>query len=242
MDPYEKQEQLFQDFETKLNETDALQQHKDGLLSLMDEVRYSHLIHPFTLQVIGDRVGVRWELPDATISVMFGPDYDWEYHLIHHMKMSEGNVFVKRIDYAGGPPLIHEGTPYYWLPEEILVILSVPEPFRVQYTPLLTPDEYQVEWETNNYDGMISGYIRYKNRLHYADCIEETPYEHVRVFAVYHLSTWHRMFAWFDHLKWYAAFGNKWLWKFHYWSVEKRNRMFGSPAQRYGDPVAYFVR
>lgn len=172
------------------------------------------------------RIGVKWDLPDGYVSVLFGPGEAWEWEA-HSVERDPSNSrddgsdasFEVQYRHAGSYSFKIKDTPYYFLPDEVEELVSIPDTFVGTYEPMLKPYQYQVVWVTNRYDGMLSGYVRHDNELHYFDMTEETDFKRNRVFAVYKLSKWEQFNAWRKYHWWHTALANRVYWKI-YWKIQ----------------------
>ena len=186
------------------------------------------------------KIGVKWTLPDGYVSVLFGPGEDWEWEAY----TIERDFSVDRND--GSDPSVeityrHNGacsfkireTPYYYLPDEIEELVSIPDSFEGTYEPMLKKHQYNIVWVTNRYDGMLSGYAVVDNRLCYFDMVEETDFKSHRMFAMFELSLWERFNAWRRYHAWHSALSNKTYWKVYWWWRNFTHQRRKSPEEHW---------
>lgn len=187
------------------------------------------------------RIGVRWNLPDGYVSVLFGPEEDWEWeaHTVERLIPGEtdGSDSSFEISYRhnGACSFKLRDTPYYYLPDEVEELVSDPDVFGGTYEPRLKPHQYNIIWVTNKYDGMLSGYVMVNNRLCYFDMIEETEFKRNRIFAIFELSVWERFNAWRQHHLWNLAMVNKTYWKVYWWWKNFTRKRHKSPEEHWAD-------
>ena len=73
----------------------------------------------------------------------------------------------------------------------------------------------KVQWTTGKYDGMLSGYVKHNNKLHFAECVDETHFTRDRMFPVYELSLIERVLAWIRYFKWEYTVSTRWAWQLY---------------------------
>lgn len=250
MTQYEEH-QLF--FEARFAEIKTLgftPEQEEKFEDFFEQYQHMHDVEPFEVLSDQGRPAVKWTLKNGSIYVVWNDNDTWEY-LATRDKSDEKFGYKEEYSYSGGPTfsIVEERNNnrnhhYYCLPDgaEKMIIKKVE--WSKDYKPL---DRWCVtlEWVTSRYDGTQGGYCRYKNRLHYFHCIEETDLERHRMFAMYHLTTWQRIKAWYTHLKWYISHGNRLLYALNWWNWRD---LFGIQrkyswdfAKKYGEPVAYFT-
>lgn len=235
----------------KLNE---LREFVNGTNVVVEEVQFERLydllmdsmcdvrMKPFTTQVSrtssvistcvipappipNSRIGVKWDLPDGYVSVLFGPGDNWEWEArsierdCSNLRDDEESdpSFEVRYRHVGACSFKIRDTPYYYLPDEMEELVSIPDTFVGTYEPMLKPYQYQVVWVTNKYDGMLAGYARHDTELHYFDVVEETDFKRNRMFAVYKLSKWEQFNVWRQYHWWHTALASKVYWKLYRW-------------------------
>lgn len=197
-------------------------------------------VYPFTFQQVKGWPGIRWDIPTGYCSVLFSPDDDtW----LFDAKFTEPNDnkyipgMTTTFFYRGQPSFTitqkdETEKPYYVLPDEIDKKIKLEDTFEKEYCPLINNQLVNVLWETNRYDGMISGYVEYSGRIFYADMVDETPFERNRMFALYELSFLERLWMVLSMARWnlirtYTIF---WKWWFWYQNVKlkiRANNSFG---------------
>lgn len=188
-------------------------------------------LRPFTTQVALNKVGVKWVIESGYVSVWFGPgdDWSWEAHAIEQLEATSeedsDNSFAITYEHSGKCSFRVSGKPYYHFPDEVEELIAEPDTFDGEYLPRLKPYQYEIVWVTNKYDGMLSGYVRVDNKIHYCDVVEETEFTSNRMFAVYELSFWERLKVWRRYHWWHLVIANSTLWKYHWWFAGlKRHR------------------
>lgn len=249
---YEDHVALFEKKYEELNQLPISEELMTIVDDFLNNYHYCHIVQPFEIKLVEGRVNIMWTVEHACVSVFLGTDETWEWHaLVDAHEMGKYGIHQRKFDYIGPPSFYidkKDGTrqPYYVLPDEVDKMFKI----RVEFSKDYNPVRYwqcPVEWVTGKYDGMLSGYCRYKNRLHYFDCIEETDIERHRMFAVYYLTRWQRMCAWYLHMIWIWSYGSKLLRKFIWWDWRKtfgfKSKAFVriDPKDLYGDPVAFFT-
>lgn len=187
-------------------------------------------LRPFTTQAACNKVGVKWALEDGYVSVWFGPGdkWSWEARTIERQLTTNDadvdNSFKIAYDHSGDCSFRIDGEPHYHFPDEVEELIAEPDAFEGEYTPLLKPYQYEVVWVTDKYDGMLSGYVRFDNKLHYCGLVEETEFTSRRMFAVYELSLWERLMVWRRYHWWHLVVTSPTLWKYHWWLVGLKRR------------------
>lgn len=173
---------------------------------------------PAAAQLVDGRYGVRWDFEQGFLSVLFGPDDNWEWEtkaIVGKPGDEDCSGYTRHIRYAGKPSFVLHEQPYYTFPDEVDKIISIPEPFEKQYEPMIPKREYKVLWHTNYWDGMLAGYCEYKGNICYFNNVDETTFTHNRMFAVYQLSLYEKTLALFHHYKWNITLYNRTLWDLH---------------------------
>lgn len=187
-------------------------------------------LRPFTTQVAVDRVGVKWTVSEGSVVVWFGPNEDWSWgartaeRTLSTNNEDSDDSFEVTYHHSGKCSYRINGDPRYLLPSEVEELISEPDTFEGTYAPILKPYDYEIVWVTNKYDGMLSGYVRFNEKLHYFNLIEETEFSRRRMFAVYELSAFERLNAWRRYHWWHAVIANSLLWKYHWWFDGMKNR------------------
>lgn len=214
--------------------------HFDRLYDLLTDSMCDVRMKPFTVQLVQNKIGVRWNLDDGYVSVLFGPDntWEWEAHGVEQDRTAcrdDGSDPSFEVNYrhCGSYSFKLGDTPYYYLPNEVEELVSIPDTFVGTYEPMLKTYQYQVVWVTNRYDGMLSGYVRCDNELHYFDMVEETDFKRNRMFAVYKLSKWEQFNVWRKYHWWHTALANKVYWNV-YWKIQRLKRR-KSPEEHRAD-------
>lgn len=168
-----------------------------NLDSFLDEFWCGTKVKPFRFQMIASKIGVRWEWDHGFVSVIFGPDNQWEwYSESDAVEMKTYGIYKRILQYSGDPSFVIDNKPYYSLPEEIETIITLPDLFSKEYDPIISGRNLTVVWVTNRYDGMLSGYCTMDRRIYYFDMIDETDFTQARMFAVYALSWGERIATW----------------------------------------------
>ena len=206
---------------------------KDAELLTSDANQLKHLgsfldaissrVKPCRAQLINSKVGVRWEWDTGYVSVLFGSDDSWEW--ISESASCFGGckeyIFDKKYSFSGGSSYTSKSIrgpiygPIYWLPEEVLNLIKVPDTFEGTYEPMIEKHNYDVVWETSRYDGMLAGYCQYKGKLHLFEHVEETEFERHRMFAVFELPFLERITVWWRYHAWHTTLYNHVLWNMH---------------------------
>lgn len=220
------------------NQTDNIQQVindaknvgvQEPLLTYLDEFLESYWgmtkVKPFTFQLVNGNPGVRWDFEDGSLSVVFEPDNQWSYKL-HHVAVNDryNPNCETTITFRGGPSFTIDrenepNHPFYVLPDNVEKFVKLPDIVNEeQYQPMFKSHSVCVLWETNRYDGMISGYVWCKQHgICYAKMIAETEFERNRVFAIYKLSLFEKIAKTLAFKRWRLVMKNqllyKWWWR-----------------------------
>lgn len=189
-------------------------------------------LKPFVINRFGDSIGVWWDHGDDHVWALFSPhttDWEWSATTVQTDGNGEdGNTdYIATYRHRGQCSFTSSvtGEPHYFFPDAVEQIVSTPDEFKQEYHPVLAPHEYTISWITNKYDGMLSGYCRYKNKLHYVTMVEETDYQRRRMYAIYELSSWERVAAYYQHAKWLFMLQTRWAWNLYCkWHAFKRKR------------------
>lgn len=182
-------------------------------------------LRPFNVQQdIDGSIRIRWDYDLTHVNVLFFADCDdwhWDATTIHQdtsmRHLDANNSYVCSYSHHGMCSFRVKNTPYYALPDVVEQLISTSDEFKGLYHPLLKKHEYHVNWVTNRYDGMLSGYCSLKGKLHYFDNVEETPYQRKRMFAVYELSYFERIKAHIQHHQWNIVSTTSWMWAIKMW-------------------------
>lgn len=186
----------------------------------------------YTVQFINGKVGLRWDLEDGYVSVFFedGDKWNWEAKTSqinekvtiieeHNLK----GILEKTSTYSGDCSWTYKDrdkenvfNAYFILPDEVINLITlndfIPEEFSERK---IKEREIHIFWETNRYDGMLSGYGIYKNKLVYIDCEYETFFKRTRIFGVYELSILEKLLVLFRRAEWIIVMSNKLFWNIH---------------------------
>lgn len=164
-------------------------------------------LRPFRINRHGDKVGVWWDYDKTSVWAMFSPHTtDWEWSAT--TSKSNGNdmdgdtTYTVTYKHTGKCSFTYKDTPHYFFPDEVEELVSVPDVFSKEYEPRLGRANWTLVWETNKYDGMLSGYINIGGKMYYADMVEETYHQRKRMYAVYELSMLERVRAHIGHQWW----------------------------------------
>lgn len=111
---------------------------------------------------------------------------------------------------------------FFYIEPSIQKKLSLPTCWQKQYDDELRLKKWQVaiKWETDRYDGPLSGYCEIGRRLYYFDCVEEKEFNRARMYAVYPLSVFEELVARWKRFK-YEAFIQRFefLYRLYWWSM-----------------------
>ncbi len=208
---------------------------------LMDSM-CSVRMKPFNIQVTQNKIGVKWTLDAGYVSVLFGPEENWEWEACTVERDFSGDrndgsdpTFEVSYRHSGACSFKLHDAPYYYLPDEVEELVSEPDTFEGTYEPKLKPYQYNIVWVTNKYDGMLSGYAMVNDRLCYCDTIEETEFKSHRMFAVFELSLWERFNVWRRYHTWNTAMTNRTFWKVYWWWRNVTRRPRKTPEDHWAD-------
>ena len=179
-------------------------------------------------------VGLKWEFENVYISCWIHSDYTWSYTAT---KM-EGDS-NRQWQYNGKCSWTDStGRPHYFISNDIEDLIVLPEPFKLQCC-ILNNWEYKISWVTGRYDGPLSGYVQYNNRLCEFNIVEETECERRRLYAIYKLSMLEAVVSWVRYHKWHFIVGNKIGWKVWMYFHSKFPTKY-KPTLETRTPIGYF--
>ena len=144
--------------------------------------------------------------------VFFWGKGKWSYDLTikddEDVKRISHLGFAKRLNIASDEStsgyvfLLDKETEEYW---------SLSEKFFEEWSPMLKlaskmslgeHGAVKIKWVSDFYDGPLSGYAVYKDRLHFFSLIEEQSYSGKRMYGVYELCLLNRVRCYFRHFLW----------------------------------------
>lgn len=173
-----------------------------------------------------NQLGVRWHDDTVDFVAIFHGQGHWRYTV--REPVDDGSFEMSFV--GTGHLLEFDDDKHIWmmlLDERAEKTITLKDEFSQLYEPKIemysknrdTKNKVIVQWTTNYYDGMLSGYCSYNGKLCYFDCVEETTYDRQRVFAMYKLRLIDIIKATFSHWTWRFARSDTWygklLWKWY---------------------------
>ena len=239
MSTYDDQELMFEQVveDAKILTSDTNQ--LTHLESFLDNI--SDRVHPCRAQFIDSKIGVRWDCESGYISVLFGPDDTWEWisEFINHYGGNKDYTYNEKHSFGGGSSYMREDDfPVYWLPEEVLNLIKIPDTFEGTYEPIIEKYEREIVWVTSKYDGMLAGYCQYQGKLHLFEHVEETDFGRNRMFAMFKLSLLERVRVWWRYHVWHTILYNQLLWNMYTYKWRmgmKWSNFFKCRTETYGE-------
>lgn len=147
-----------------------------------------------------------WE--DKLIVKFFG-NGKWHYEAI----LKDGHLVYEGMGHLWRDESLYEkdSSPYLFAfnNKHVKNLCTLKDEFMNVYEPMYkwprNSDLYNIEdwvhvvWTTDKYDGMLSGYCKLNHELYYVEWVEETTFTKDRMYALYKLNSWDKIFAYFQH-------------------------------------------
>ena len=177
-------------------------------------------VRPYKSYFINGKAGIWIDLDNGGYCYfLFGDNDTWEWRAEAYITGKEDKiVYKKELSGEGPTDLIFthkdgETTAYFIVYDEILKLITIPDTFTIDATPVIKFKDVYVIWETSRYDGMLSGYGLYRGEIVYFDCVDETFFEHQRLFAVYKLSILEKFMVGIRKWQWGLIMSHPLFWK-----------------------------
>lgn len=197
----------------------------------------------YTIQFIDGKVGLKWELDNGGyVSAFFEDDdkWSWETKQIIILKDSELKLSTdlcdkieKKLTYSGKCNFTCKNRhgkveAYFHFPDEVEKLITLEEVIPEEFKTTINNNQVQIFWETNQHDGIISGYGVYNNKIVYIDNVYETFFTRRRIFGVYELSFLDKFYMMIQRSIWFFILGGKMRWNLYHF-LRKINSWFKKP-------------
>lgn len=188
-------------------------------------------VRPYKSYFINGKAGIWFDLDDnGYCYILFGDDDTWEWKIEAYVRDNDGIVYKKEMSHSGSRDILFDNkdgttTPLFIFHDEPLKLITLPDKFSKEWLPRLDKKAINIFWETDRYDGMLTGYGIYNNKIVFVKCIDETFFERDRMFAVYQLSLLERIMMCFNKRMWSIVSTSRFIWAGYMFIYRLKNNL-----------------
>ena len=240
MSDYEQQQNDALKIYDELKNMGCPQQTLDNIDKFLDDIISMNRIKMPQSYTDGERFGVIWSDAPSETNVLFSTDTNnWEWWATIVTK------YYTSTYHGGGEPSRLKNNPevyWYFMPEVAYKWSLLPETFNIQPSCMFNKHQYHIVWETNRYDGMLSGFCSITGKLYAFNCVEETDFTRKRLYAVYKIPLHSRVLTWYKYHTWNLKLAIPVLWNISRWWHRKTHKYRNHSPETYSDSdiIGYF--
>lgn len=161
----------------------------------------------FNVEVVKENktIAFVWDEEKFYLKIIFFGNGYWEYFVKE--KIIKPNMIGEKEHHYKGESykfkIKEEDHQIFLLDDDVLKFITKSDEYFNDYEPMFKmtseklagKNEVVFGWETNRYDGTLSGYCYLNKELCFFDLIEEQDYSSKRCYAIYKLNLWDKLIA-----------------------------------------------